>query len=104
MYVVLVKHKAKEAMSDLLAHLKPQFPLEAFTFEGSEEQGYKFRIEGEGDERAPRKIAEKYLKTWKPASKELEVKIIQLPSVEKTVKVKMPNVDAMLKSILPKNK
>ena len=104
MYVVLVTHKVKEAMSDLMAHLLPQFPEEVFTIEGSEEKGYKFRIEGSGDEKSPRKSAEKYLKTWKPAPKELEVKIIQLPAVEKTIKVKMPNVDAMLKSILPKNK
>lgn len=103
MYVVLVLHKSKEAMSDLMVHLKPQFPLEIFTFEGSEEKGYKFRIEGEGDEKAPRKIAEKYLKTWKPKPKEND--IVVLPStVEKptTIKVQMPDMNAMLKSILPK--
>lgn len=103
MYVVLVNHKSKEAISDLLAHLKPQFPAEVFTFEGSEEQGYKFRIEGVGDEKAPRKIAEKYLKTWKPKPKEDEVIIIPVPVDAKVIKPKM-NMDAMLKSILPKGK
>jgi len=86
MYIVLVTHKSKEAMSDLAAHLLPQFPNEVFTIEGSEEQGYKFRIEGQSDERSPRKIAEKYLKTWKPKPVEPEMKIIQQPVFEKKIK------------------
>lgn len=104
MYCVLVNHKSKEAMSDLLAHLKPQFPNELFTYEGTEEKGYKFRIEGTGEEKAPRKIAEKFLKTWKPAPKEDEVKIIPLPVAPEVIKVKMPSIDKMLKSIIPKGK
>ena len=66
MYVVLVDHKSKEAMTDLMLELRSKFPLERFTIEGSEEKGYQFRIEGLGDELAPRKIAQDFLKKWKP--------------------------------------
>jgi hypothetical protein len=104
MYVVLVNHKSKEAMLDLMAVLVHQFPKEVFTIEGSEDMGYKFRIEGHGDEKPPRKIAIQFFKTWKPKPKEDEIKIIHQPIFEKkkVVVVKMPNMDDMLKSILPK--
>lgn len=104
MYVVIVNHKSKEAMLDLMAVLVHQFPKEVFTIEGSEDMGYKFRIEGSGDEKPPRKIAIQFLKTWKPKPKENEIQIINQPVFEKkkVVVVKMPNMDDMLKSILPK--
>ena len=93
-------------MTDLMAELIKRFPAERFTVEGSEEQGYKFRIEGTGDEKAPRAVAKVFLKTWKPKPPEQPIEIINAPvaatSAKKTVKVSMPNIDDMLSSILPK--
>jgi len=66
MYVVLVTHKQKTPLSDCLPELKKLFPADQFSIYGSEEKGYQLRIEGDGDEIAPRAWATKYLKTWKP--------------------------------------
>lgn len=65
-YVVVVNHKSHEAMLDLVAVLIKQFPKERFSIHGTEEKVYKLHIEGVGDEREPRKVAEKFFKTWKP--------------------------------------
>jgi hypothetical protein len=73
MYVVLTQHKLHDAMSDLMAELVRQFPAEKFSVFGSEEKGYQCRIEGVGDERAPRKFAITFLKTWKPKPPEIEI-------------------------------
>lgn len=106
MYVVLVNHKSREAMTDLMAELIKKFPNERFTVEGSEEQGYKFRIEGAGDEKPPRAVAKVFLKTWKPKPVEAPIEIINAPvasvPAKKTIKVSMPNIDDMLSTILPK--
>ena len=73
MYVVLVDHKSRDAMSDLMAAIIIQFPKEKFSVFGSEEKGYQFRIEGVGDEIAPRTFAKLFLKKWKPAPPEIEI-------------------------------
>jgi hypothetical protein len=73
MYVVLVTHKSREAMSDLMAAILIQFPAEKFSVFGSEDKGYQFRIEGVGDEKAPRVFALSFLKTWKPKPPEIEI-------------------------------
>lgn len=72
MYVVLVKNKLREPLSDTIPELIKEFPQEVFSISGSEEGGYQLRIEGKGDEKAPRAFAEKYLKTWKPKPPEEE--------------------------------
>lgn len=108
MYVVLTEHKSREAMIDLIAALLVEFPSEKFTYEGSEEKGYKARIEGAGDEKLPRKFAIKFLKAWKP--KPVENIIVQpvLPKKEPSAEVVKPvyknkiNVEDILKSVLPK--
>jgi hypothetical protein len=66
MYVVLITNKSREPFSDIIPELKKEFPEEVFTIYGSEEKGYQLRIEGIGDEKAPRAYAIKYMKTWKP--------------------------------------
>ena len=73
MYIVVVSHKVKEALSDCIQELIKVFPGELFTVEGSEEKGYQLRINGAGDEKAPRVMAEKFLKTWKPKPPEVEI-------------------------------
>ena len=72
MYVVLVKHKSREPLSDCIPELKLKFPEEVFSVFGSDEKGYQLRIEGMGDEVLPRKFAETFLKTWKPKPSEPE--------------------------------
>ena len=107
MYVVLVSSKSKAAMTDLIATLSMQFPAERFTVEGSEEKGYNARIEGIGDERAPRAVAVKFLKTWKPTviieqpvfAKDIVAEVVMVPPIKFDSKSKF---DEMLKSILPK--
>lgn len=64
-YIVLVNHKVREALSDCIAELTKHF-TDPFTIYGSEEKGYQLRLEGSGDEIQPRAFAVKYLKTWKP--------------------------------------
>lgn len=64
-YIVLVNHKVREALSDCIAELTKSFP-DPFTIAGSEEKGYQLRLEGSGDETLPRAFATKFLKTWKP--------------------------------------
>lgn len=71
-YCVLVCHKLKEPLSDAIPELNKEFPNEVFTITGSEEKGYKLRIEGAGDEKPPRKFVESFLKTWVPLPKESE--------------------------------
>jgi len=66
MYVVVIDHKLKEAISDLIAALVIEFPGEVFSIYGSEEKGYQCRIEGKGDEKPPRTFAKAFLKKWKP--------------------------------------
>lgn len=66
MYIVIVAHKIREALSDCIPELVKAFPNEPFTIEGSEEKGYQLRLNGSGDEKAPRVMAEKFLKTRKP--------------------------------------
>lgn len=66
MYVVLVNHALREAMSDTMHALIDKFPLEKFSIDGSEEKGYKLKIMGSGDEKPPRAFAKVFLKTWKP--------------------------------------
>lgn len=103
MYVVLLESKSREAMADLMAAIVVQFPLEKFSIVGSEEKGYQFHINGVGDERAPRAFALKYLKTWKPAPKEPEIKIINQPTfVKEPKKIVKVDLDDMLNSIIPK--
>lgn len=72
MYVVLITSKIRETLSDCIPELNKVFPKEVFTVEGSEEKGYKLRIEGTGDEKEPRAFATKFAKTWKPKPKEEE--------------------------------
>lgn len=97
MYVVVIDHRSKEAMADLLKALTTKFPGERFTVEGSEEKGYKLRIEGAGDEKPPRAFAKVFLKTWKPNMTAEELITTKLP----TIKVSVPNIDDMLGDILP---
>lgn len=66
MHLVLTKHKTLPAMTDLLSALYKEFPTDNFSVEGSEDKGYNALIIGAGDERPPRKFAEKFLKNWKP--------------------------------------
>lgn len=66
MYVVLIDSKCKETLSDCIPELNKSFPKDTFTIFGSEEKGYQLRIEGAGDEKAPRAFAKAYAKTWKP--------------------------------------
>lgn len=66
MYIVLVVNKNKDVFSDLIPQLKERFPTETFSISGSEAQGYQLRLEGTGDELAPRSFAKKFVKTWKP--------------------------------------
>jgi hypothetical protein len=73
MYVVLVDHKSREAMTDLMAAIIIQFPLERFSIFGSEDKGYQFRIEGVGDEMPPRAFSKLFLKKWKPSPPEIEI-------------------------------
>jgi hypothetical protein len=77
MYVVLLGSKSREALSDCIPELAKAFPGEVFTIEGSEEKGYKLRLEGITDEKAPRAFATKYLKTWMPKSKEDDVAVVK---------------------------
>jgi hypothetical protein len=77
MYVVLVTSKTREVLSDCIPELNKAFPKEVFTVEGSEEKGYKLRIEGIGDEKGPRAFAAKFMKTWMPKPKEDGVVIIK---------------------------
>lgn len=70
MYVVLVTNKQRDPLSDCIVELKKSFPQEQFSIYGSEEKGYQLRIEGTGDEIAPRARAVAFLKTWKPKSEE----------------------------------
>lgn len=72
MYIVVVSHKNREAISDAIVELVKAFPGEPFTIEGSEEKGYQLRLNGAGDEKAPRVLAEKFLKTWKPKPPEVQ--------------------------------
>jgi hypothetical protein len=65
MYVVLVDHKSREAMTDLMAAILIQFPHERFSISGSDDRGFQFRIEGLGDEKLPRAFAKIFLKNWK---------------------------------------
>ena len=107
MYVVLLEHKLLAAMTDLMAAIIVQFPLEKFSIVGSEDKGYQFHINGVGDERPPRIYASKFLKTWKPKPKEDEIKIIHQPDFKKVAvaPIKLTgssSFDEMLKSILPK--
>ena len=100
MYVVLLSHKSKPAMTDLIAALLKEFPNERFTVEGSEEKGYNARIEGVGDERAPRIFATKFLKTWKPKPDNIiELDVVMEQPLKFTQKY---DFDEMLKSIIPK--
>jgi hypothetical protein len=69
MYIVLVNSKSRDPLSDCIAELTKSFS-DPFTITGSEEKGYQLRLEGVGDETAPRAFAIKYLKTWKPKPKE----------------------------------
>ena len=73
MYVVLVDHKSRAAMTDLMAAILIQFPQERFSIFGSEDKGYQFRIEGVGDEMPPRAFAKLFLKKWKPSPPEIEI-------------------------------
>lgn len=66
MYVVLITNKSREPFSDIMPDLRKEFPEETFSIYGSEDKGYQLRIEGTGDEKAPRAFATKYMKTWKP--------------------------------------
>lgn len=79
MYIVIVSHKSRECLSDCISELVKSFPSEPFTVEGSEEKGYQLRLNGAGDEKAPRVMAEKFLKTWKPKPPE-ETQDGQAPS------------------------
>ncbi len=73
MYVVLITNKSREPFSDIMPELKREFPTEVFSVYGSEERGYQLRIEGVGDEKAPRAFAKTYMKTWKPKPPEIEI-------------------------------
>lgn len=66
MYVVLIDSKIKAMLSDCIPELGKSFPKDTFTIYGSEEKGYQLRIEGTGDEKAPRVFAKAFAKTWKP--------------------------------------
>lgn len=82
MYVVVVTHKKIAALNDLMAVIIQTFPHDKFTIVGSEEKGYQFRVLGSGDEKGPRKLAEPFLKKWKPSpeqviSEELAAKMKQ---------------------------
>jgi len=68
MYVVVVTHAKIAALNDLMAIILPMFPNDRFAIVGSEDKGYQLRVLGLGDEKAPRKIAEPFLKKWKPSA------------------------------------
>jgi hypothetical protein len=80
MYIVLVDHKSRDALSDCIVELKKVF-TDPFTISGSEEKGYQLRLEGVGDETSPRAHAKKFLKTWKP--KPVEETATHPPTKEK---------------------
>lgn len=65
MYVVLVTSKSRNVLSDVIPELKKEFPADIFSIYGSEEKGYQLRLEGAGDERAPRAMVIKFMKTHK---------------------------------------
>lgn len=67
MYIVLVTSKKLPMFNDLLPELRKKFPSDQFSIHGSEDKGYQMRIEGVGDEKAPRAYAEGFIKKWKPA-------------------------------------
>ena len=60
MYVVLITNKSREPFSDIIPELKKVFPLEVFSIYGSEEKGYQLRIEGTGDARRLRFVADQF--------------------------------------------
>ncbi len=65
MYVVLLDDKNIVALRALMPELSKAFPNDVFTIVGTEEKGYKLRIEGAGDEKPPRVFAANFLKNWK---------------------------------------
>lgn len=71
MYVVIVEHKILAALTDLLVEVRRIFPNDQFYIDGSEDKGYKLKVDGNGDEKAPRKLAEPFLKKWKPSPEQL---------------------------------
>jgi hypothetical protein len=83
MYVVVVTHKKIAALNDLMAVIMPMFPHDKFLIVGSEEKGYQFRVLGHGDEKAPRKFAEPFLKKWKPKPEDEANKVISSAVEEK---------------------
>jgi hypothetical protein len=66
MFVVLVNRKKLPPLIDMMPELIKKFPHEKFSIHGSEDKDYHLQIDGDGDERLPRKFAESFLKTWKP--------------------------------------
>jgi len=80
MYVVVVTHAKIAALNDLMAIILPMFPNDRFAIVGSEDKGYQLRVLGLGDEKAPRKIAEPFLKKWKPSA-ELLLEVTKLEVV-----------------------
>lgn len=71
MYVVVVTSKTIAPLNDLMAVIIQMFPNDKFVIVGSEDKGYQFRVLGTGDEKAPRKIAEPFLKKWKPSPEQI---------------------------------
>lgn len=71
MYVVVVTSKKLAPLNDLMAVIIQTFPNDKFQIVGSEDKGYQFRVLGSGDEKAPRKIAEPFLKKWKPSPEQI---------------------------------
>ncbi len=71
MYVVVVTAKKLAPLNDLMALIIQTFPNDKFAIVGSEDAGYQFRVLGTGDEKAPRKIAEPFLKKWQPSPEQL---------------------------------
>jgi hypothetical protein len=71
MYVVVSTSKRLAPLNDLMEVINSLFPNDTFTIVGSEDKGYQFRVLGSGDEKAPRKIAETFLKKWKPTPEQV---------------------------------
>ena len=71
MYVVIVYSKTHEPLSDLMPVIGPKFPDDRFyIFEGGGR--FQLRLEGTGDERAPRTFAKTFLKSWQPKMEAME--------------------------------
>lgn len=88
MYVVLVDSKTRESLSDLVPELKKQFPKDTFTIEGTEAKGYKLKLEGTGDEKAPRAFAKAFLKKWKPKPPDPDAMVVEIIMPKETKKEK----------------